>query len=128
MFLRRQDLIDRFHANFRSEPDGIIMFHPPRSKHGAPISAEEYEAVTSAFERRQIVSMAATWLLFGAAGLYGTYRVIRFDDYGAFFVSLGLAGLISAVLSFRDQTDLLEPFIKRRDELRAVNERRISEG
>lgn len=127
MFLRRQDLIDRFHANFRSEADGRIVFHPPRSKHGAPVSAEEYETVTSAFERRQIASMAATWLLFGAAGLYGTYRVIRFDDYGAFFVSLGLAGLISAMLSFRDQADLLEPFMKRRDEVRSVNER-ISEG
>lgn len=120
VFLRRQDLIDRFDANFRTDADGNIIFHPPRSKYGAPVSAEEYDAVMAAFERRQIIAQIATWLAFGAAGAYGIYQVIVSADYGAFFVAVGVAFAVSFALSFRDSTTLLQPFMERRDALRAA--------
>ena len=123
MLLRRQDLIDRFDANFRTDADGKIVFQPPRSKYGAPVSVEEYYAVMAAFERRQLISMAVTWLAFGTAGAYGIYRGLAFGDHGAFFVALGLASAVSFVLSFRDHTALLQPFMKRRDALRAGSAR-----
>jgi len=120
VFLRRQDLIDRFDANFHSEADGQIIFQPPRSKYGAPVSVEEYDAAMIAFERRQMIAMAATWLAFGTAGAYGLYRVMAFDDYGSFFVAFGLATAASFALSSRAYIAPLQPFMKRRDALRAA--------
>jgi hypothetical protein len=126
VFLRRQDLIDRFDANFRTDADGQIIFQPPRSKHGAPVSVEEYNAVMTAFERRQTIAMAATWLAFGTAGAYGIFRVIAFADYGAFLISFGVACAVSFALSFRDYTTLLQPFMERRDALRAASKKQIN--
>jgi len=123
VFLRRQDLIDRFDANFRTHAEGHIIFQPPRSKYGAPISAEEYDAVMAAFERRQMIAQLATLVAFGAAGAYGIYQVIALADYGASFVALGVAFAVSFALSFRDYTTLLQPFMERRDALRAALEK-----
>ncbi|MBR0553923.1 hypothetical protein [Stakelama marina] len=123
MFLRRQDLIDRFEANFRTGADGNIVFQPPRSKYSAPVSAEEYDAVIAAFERRQAIAQAATLIAFGAAGAYGIYQVIATADYGAFFIALGVAFAVSFALSFRDYTTLLQPFMERRDALRAASKK-----
>lgn len=123
VFVRRQDLIDRFDANFRTDADGQIIFQPPRSEYGAPVSAEEYDAVMAAFERRQTIAQIATWCAFGAAGAYGIYQVIASADYGAFFVALGGAFAVSFALSFRDYTTLLQPFMERRDALCAALEK-----
>lgn len=123
MFLRRQDLIDRFEANFRTGADGNIVFQPPRSKYSAPVSAEEYDAVIAAFERRQTFAQAATLIVFGTAGAYGIYQVIATADYGAFFIALGVAFAVSFALSFRDYTTLLQPFMERRDALRAASKK-----
>lgn len=124
VFLRRQDLLDRFDANFRTDADGNIIFRPPRSKYGAPVSAEEYEAVMAAFERRQIIAQIVTWLAFAAVGAYGIYQVIALADYGAFFVAIAVAFAVSFALSFRDYTKLLQPFMeRRRDALRAASEK-----
>ncbi|PXA95635.1 hypothetical protein DMC47_19195 [Nostoc sp. 3335mG] len=123
MFLRRQDLINRFESNFRTGADGSIVFQPPRSQYSAPVSPEEYDAVIAAFERRQIIAQVATLVTFGAAGAYGMYQVIAHDAYGAFFIAFGVAFSVSFALSFRDYTTLLQPFMERRDALRAASEK-----
>ncbi|WP_146107678.1 hypothetical protein [Porphyrobacter sp. HT-58-2] len=113
-------MIDRFAANFRETTDGQIIFQPPKAKIGVPVTWEEYEAVTSSFERMQMENMAITWAVFIAAGAFGIYYVIAEDRYLPFFLALGMAFLFSSALNFRDGLGLLLPFIQRRDELLKV--------
>jgi hypothetical protein len=120
MFIRRQDVIDRFAANFRETTDGQIFFLPPKAKIGVPLTREEYEAVTSSFERMQIENMVITWAMFIAAGVVGIFYVIVDDRYLPFFLALGLAFALSSALVIRDGLGLLLPFIRRRDELLKV--------
>ena len=120
MFIRSQDVIDRFAANFRETTDGQIFFQPPKAKIGVPVTREEYEVVISSFERIQMENMAITWVIFIAAGAFGIRYVIVEDRYLPFFVALGLAFLISFAANIRDGLGLLLPFIRRRDELLKV--------
>jgi hypothetical protein len=89
MFLRRQDVLDQFAKNFRETEDGQVLFQPRRAKVGLPISWEEYEAVTAAFERRQIIDMAMTWaaILIGVG--FGYYRLLTEGSWPNFFAALG---------------------------------------
>ena len=117
MFLRRQDVLDQFDSNFRETEDGRIIFQPRRAKIGLPITAEEYEAITTAFERRQMIDMAITWVaILGGAGI-GFSRLLTHDSFSAFFVGFGAGCVVAFLISLRGHLDVLLPLIQRLDEL-----------
>ncbi len=122
MFLRRQDVANRFGASFHTNAEGQIIFQHPRSFYGAPVSPEEYDAVMAAFERHHRVAIAVNWAVFVSAMIYGIYRVLAFGDYTAALIAGGIAFAVSFAVGLGSQVKLVAPFAKRRDELRAEDE------
>jgi hypothetical protein len=117
MFLRRQDVIDKFDASFLEGEDGQILFQPPRAAVGLPITWEEYRLTVDAFERVHRANMLAMWTVMAAAAGFGLFKVIAEDDYLAFFLALGAAWLFSFLLHLRDGLGVLLPLALRREEL-----------
>lgn len=118
MFIRRTDLIDQFAANFRGGIDSDIVFQPRESDIPVPVSAEEYDATMSAFERVQMTNMAITWIVLIVASCYGFYKVAHDNQYMPFVMSFALACLFSVLIHARDGINLLLPFVKRRDAIK----------
>ncbi|MGW8203644.1 hypothetical protein ACWGM0_14040 [Sphingomonas bisphenolicum] len=115
MFIRRQDLIDRFAANFRENASGECLFQPKKSKVGLPVTWEEYQELMSAFEKIQMQNMVVTWFAFIVAAIHGYHALIFNGLYTPFFVAIGIATLFSFAVTLRDGLRLLLPFIERRD-------------
>lgn len=115
MFIRRQDLIDRFAANFRENSSGECLFQPRKSDVGLPVTWDEYQEVMFAFEKIQMQNMIVTWIAMAVAAGYGYYNLIFKGLYAPFFVAVGIATLFSFAVTLRDGLGLLLPFIKRRD-------------
>ncbi len=117
MFLRRQDVIDKFDASFLEDEDGTILFQPPRAVVGLPITWEEYRQTLDAFERVHRANMLAMWAVLAIAAGFGIFKVIAEDDYLAFFLALGAAWFFSFLLHLRDGMAVLLPLALRREEL-----------
>ena len=117
MFITRPDVVDKFASNFRSEENGQILFQPRNAEIGLPITLEEYDAAMSAFEKRQKIDMALTWVItLGATG-YGGYKSLSEATFEPFFIALGLAFFWSFMVNLRGHLDILLPFIEAREEL-----------
>lgn len=122
MFLRRQDVLDQFAKNFRETEDGQVLFQPRRAKVGLPISWEEYDAVTAAFERRQLIDMAITWVAVLGGGSVGYYQLLAHDSWAKFFGAFAVGLIFAFSNQLRNQLGLLMPLIKRREALQEAME------
>ena len=117
MFISRPDVVDRFASNFHSDESGQIFFQPRNADIGLPITAEDYEAAMSAFEKRQKVDMALTWVItLGVAG-YGFYKSLSEGTFQPLLIALGLGFVWSFMVNLRGHLAILLPFIEARDEL-----------
>jgi hypothetical protein len=124
MFLRRQDVLDQFAKNFRETEGGEVLFQPPRAKVGLPITWEEYDAVTAAFERRQLIDMAITWVAIISGGAFGYYQLLAHDSWLRFFGGFAAGSIFAALNQLRNQLGLLLPLIERREALqKTIDER-----
>ena len=117
MFLRRQDVLDQFANNFRETEDGQIVFQPRRGKVGLPITWEEYEAVTAAFERQQIIDMAVTWIAVIGGLAVGGYQLLANGSWSRFFLAFAVGSIFAFLHGLRNQLGLLMPLIQRREAL-----------
>ncbi|RYG79578.1 MAG: hypothetical protein EON59_15925 [Alphaproteobacteria bacterium] len=117
MFLRRQDVVDKFEANFREMEDGQLLFQPPRAKIGVPITWDEYADVMARFERYHIIHMLANLAVFICGGAFGLYYLIFEGRFIPFVFAFVIAFTFSVALQVRDSVGLLLPFVKRRDEM-----------
>src|SRR5215211_6854237 len=117
MFLRRQDVLDKFAENFRETDDGQVLYQPRRTKIGLPITWEEYEAVTAAFERRQIIDQAITWVAVTGGGVFGYYQLVTHDSWAKFFGAFAVGVAVAFLNGVRNQLGLLLPLNQRRNEL-----------
>ena len=117
MFLRRQDLLDQFAKNFRETEDGQVLYQPGRAKVGLPITWEEYEAVTAAYERRQIIDMAITWVAVIGGGTFGYYQLLAHDSWTKFFSAFAVGVAVAFLNQLRNQLGLLLSLNQRRNHL-----------
>jgi hypothetical protein len=122
MFLRRQDVLDQFANNFRETEEGQVLFQPKKAKVGLPISWEEYDAVTAAFERRQIIDMAITWVAVLGGGAVGYYQLLVHESWAKFFSAFAVGWIFAFSNQLRNQLGLLMPLIKRREALQEAME------
>jgi hypothetical protein len=117
MFLRRQDLLDQFAKNFRETEDGQVLYQPRRAKVGLPITWEEYDAVTAAYERRQIIDMAITWVAVIGGSSFGYYQLLAHDSWAKFFGAFAVGLAVAFLNQLRNQLGLLLSLNQRRSEL-----------
>lgn len=128
MFIRRQDLVDSFAANFRDTVEGGIVFQPSDAALPVPVTTEEFDAVMAAFERRQVIDQMISWAVMLGAFAYGGYHVATEDRYLPFFIAIGLGFVFLLCLWARDSLALLLPFIRRGDEMLQAMERESMPG
>jgi hypothetical protein len=122
VFLRRQDLIDAFDANFREDEEGQVLFWPRKSEVGLPIDWEQYANLKDTFERDHMRSMALSWVALLSAAGYGLYRLVADDTYIPFFVTAGLAIVFTFSQNAHSALRLLRPLAIRLEELKASTE------
>jgi hypothetical protein len=114
VFLRNQNNIDGFAANFCELPNGELLFAPKGPETGLPVTWDEYGDVLAAYERIHTQGMVVNWILWLGAGAYGLYQLIAHDAYRPFFIAVGIALVLTVLLGARDAMGCLLPFEERR--------------